>query len=207
MSSNSIDVQVREQHGSRNSRRMRAAGQTPAVLYGQGAETVSLSIPSDQVASVIVGGAKLVEMKGGASGSALVRDVQWDAFGNEVLHVDLNRVSASEKVEVTLPIELRGVAPGTREGGTVTQSLHELTLICPASAIPDKLECNINELGLDGAITVGDLDLGANVETTASPEDVVVSCAEEVVAEVEAVAADGAEPEVIGEKQEEDEGE
>lgn len=201
-----VEVQVREGLGSRHARRLRTAGQTPVVLYGHGEETVSLTISSDQVDSVLRHGARVVELKGAATGSAFIREVQWDAFGNDVLHMDLTRVQAGETVEMEVPVELRGVAPGTRSGGVVQHLLHELHLKCSVGSIPEKLTVNINSLELLEAITVADVELPSGAETTAEPDAVIVQCVEATEEVEESAVADGAEPEVIGRKEEDEEG-
>jgi large subunit ribosomal protein L25 len=146
-----------------------------------------------------------VNLIGALSESAFIRELQWDTYGTHVLHVDLTRISAHEKVEVEVPVELRGEAPGVREGGVVEQLVHQVRIDCPAGSIPDRLIVKINHLKLGDAITGAALELPANAQLLADPEDVIVHCivpvakAEEVLVE----AAPG-EPEVIGERKKEE---
>jgi large subunit ribosomal protein L25 len=196
-----VHVQVRESRGSREARRLRAQGQIPAVLYGHGEQTVSLSVPAEEIAALLRHGGRVVELQGGATGSALVREVQWDVFGAEVLHLDLTRVSRGETVHMTIPIELRGDAPGTHEGGVVEHMVHDVEIECPVAALPEKLRVNINHLELGQQITVGELELPEGVKVLSDPATVVVQCvvaAEEVAAEG---APESAEPELIGRKE------
>ena len=188
-------------------RRMRKAGKIPAVLYGHGEDVMMVSIPTRDVDLAVRHGNQIVEIGGAASGSALIKDVQWDAFGSAVLHMDLARVDATELVEVTLNIELKGTAPGTKTGGTVKHVLSEITIACPANALPDKLELSINNLELDQSLTVKDLDLPEGASVVSDDSAMIVQCVEESAAaeEEEAEATDGpSEPEVIGGKKEED---
>ncbi len=197
-----LNVTQRPQLGSRSSRRLRRSGQVPAVLYGHGKENVNLTIPAGELYHAVRYGSKLVEVRGAVQDSALIRDVQWDAYGQEVLHVDLARVSAEEAVEITLAVELRGEAPGSREGGVIDHSTHEIEIRCPAKAIPENFVVNINSLHLGESITASDLPLPEGAELLTDPDQVIVSC-EEPVAEIEEeVAAAEAEPEVIGRKEE-----
>ena len=115
----SLQVTVRKQLGSRQTRKLRASGQIPAILYGHKEANVSLQVPTDQVFAVVRHGGRLVDLKGDVTETALIRQVQWDAYGVEVLHLDLSRVSPDETVEVLLPIQLKGSAPGSREGGVI----------------------------------------------------------------------------------------
>ena len=204
-----LAVQVRETRGKRNARRMRQTGQTPAVLYGHGKEVISLTLPTDELNKVIRHGAKLVELKGGIADSAIIRDMQWDALGNDVLHVDFVRVKAGERLAVEVTVELRGDAPGMNEGGVIQHLLHRVDVDVPVSAIPEKLHVNINSLQLDQVITAADIeDLPTDAKLLTAPDSVVVQCVTPAVApDDEAIEGVSAEPEVIGRKEGEEEGE
>ena len=196
-----LNVQRRETRGKRANRRLRAAGAIPAVLYGHGEQTISLSVPADQLDAALRHGSRLVTLSGAVSDQAFVRELQWDTWGTHILHVDFTGVSAHERVEVQVPLELRGEAPGVREGGVVEHLLHQVRLECEATQIPDKLEISINQLQLHGSITTGQLDLPGTAKILDATEAVVVQCVVPVtVPEEEVPAADVAEPEVIGRK-------
>lgn len=199
-----LTVESRKNLGKRNSRRLRNSGQVPAVLYGHGETNLSLSAPADQVRAVIRHGARVVDLTGAVSEKAFIRELQWDVYGLEVLHVDLTRVSADEKVEVELTIDLRGEAPGVRDGGVVNQLVHVVAAECLVSAIPDKLHMSINDLKLGDELTAARLDLPAGVTLLVDPEMVIVQCVEPKAEEEVAAAAEGAEPEVIGRKAEDE---
>jgi large subunit ribosomal protein L25 len=198
-------VESRDQHGKHHNRRLRRAGKVPAVLYGHGLESVALSVPADRLDAVLRHGSRLVNLAGALSESAFIRELQWDAFGTHVLHVDLTRISAHEKVEVEVPLELRGEAPGVREGGVVDQLVHHVRIDCPAGSIPDKLVVKINNLKIGDTITGAVLELPANAELLGDPEEVLVQCIVPVEKPEEGVAeAAPGEPEVIGGKKEEE---
>ncbi len=149
----------------------------------------------------------MVTLAGGVQESALIREVQWDTWGTHLLHVDFTRVSADEKLEVTVTVELRGEAPGARAGGVVSLSVHEVRLECPAGNIPDRLRVNINGLELDASITIADLQLPEGATVIGDQSTVVVHCAEPVAELEEAEVSEAApdEPEVLGRKEEEKE--
>jgi large subunit ribosomal protein L25 len=197
-----LKVDVRSEVGSNAVKRVRRAGYVPAVLYGHGESNVNLAIPAETLLSAVRRGSRLVELQGGVNETALIRGIQWDTYGLEVLHLDLARVSAGEKVRVKLSLELRGEAPGTREGGIVEQVLHDVEIECPAAAIPDRIEVSIRGLHLGAAIKLGELPLPADARLLDDPEDMVVHCVAVVTGEVEeeAAAAEAGEPEVIGRK-------
>src|SRR4029079_9932300 len=102
-----LKAKKRKSFGKRNNERLRRAGRLPAVLYGHGEESVSLTLASDQVESSLRHGAKVVDLNGDAEGKALLQDVQWDVFYHQVLHVDLLRVRAGENVTIEAPNEPR----------------------------------------------------------------------------------------------------
>lgn len=203
-----LAVESRETRGKLNNRRLRRAGKIPGVLYGHGLSNVPLSVSADTLSTAIRHGSRLVSLTGEVSESAFIREVQWDTWGTHIIHVDFTRISEHEIVEVRVAIELRGEAPGVREGGVVVQHIHEVQLACPASVIPEKLAININHLRLGDSIDLGGLELpqGAKIEASDLGE-VVVECAVPVEQgdEAEGEAAPG-EPEIIGAKEKEDEG-
>ncbi len=200
-----LNVEVRESTGKRNNRRLRRAGCIPAILYGHGKDCVSLTVSADQMEAAIRHGSRLVELQGGVSESALVRELQWDCYGQEVLHIDFTRVSADERIEVALLVELRGQAPGTKAGGVVEQLVREIAVECLASAIPGRLTMRINALELDAALTVADFEPIEGVKLLIADDKVIVQCVTPTeVPDEKDIVAGGAEPEVIGRKDEED---
>ena len=87
-----------------------------------------------------------LEMDGGATEIVLVREIQWDHLGKEIIHLDFARVSAGESIETEVRIELRGTAPGVAEGGVLEQLIHAIEVTCRADAIPDNIKVDICEL-------------------------------------------------------------
>jgi large subunit ribosomal protein L25 len=203
-----LNVKLRNTRGKRHARRLRAEGAIPAVLYGHGEKTVSLQLAADEVTSVLRHGGHVVDLAGAVKDKALVKLVQWDTYGLEVLHLDLARVSEHEKVRVRVAVELRGEAAGIREGGVVDQFIHELEIECPAVAIPDKLAINVNDLHLGKSLSVADISVPPEVRILADPANVVVDCHEpKAEVEVAPVEVTSAEPEVIGRAEKEEEAE
>jgi large subunit ribosomal protein L25 len=204
-----IHVDERKNHGKRNNVRLRRSGRLPAVLYGHGEEPVSLTLAADQFEASLRHGAKVVDLDGAATGKALLQDVQWDVFFQNVLHVDLLRVRAGEKVKVEVPIELKGEAPGANEGGVVEQVLHSIEIEVSLDVIPEKLHVSIKNLQVGGHLTVKDIyDLPPGAELVDVDDDMMVVHCIKPAAEVEA-AEEGAaaEPEVIAKGKAEEEGE
>ncbi len=202
-----LAVQSRDTQGKHRNRRLRQAGKIPAVLYGHGLENLSLSVEVEAITAAVRHGSRLVSLTGAVSESAFIRQLQWDTFGTHIVHVDFTRISEHEIVEVRVPVELRGEAPGVREGGVVVQLIHEVEIACPASVIPERLAVNINHLKLTESIPLSALELpqGAKI-LAADMAAIIVQCniPVELPEEAAAEAAPG-EPEVIGAKEKEEE--
>jgi len=201
-----LNVTLRQSRGTKNARRQRLAGQVPMVLYGHGEESISLSAVTDDIDAVIRHGSRLVDLQGAVTESALLKDIQWDPLGSDVLHIDLTRVSEDELVEVVVVISLRGIAPGTKEGGVVDHVLHQVTISCPVVSLPDKFEVNINSLALSESIYLKDIKLPEGASIIGDVGAIVVQCVEPTAElDEEADTGTGAEPEVIGKKPEDEE--
>ena len=197
-----LNCEKRDFTGTLRNRRMRQDGKIPAILYGRG-ESVSLSIPTRDINSAIRHGSQIVELKGDFNESAMIKEVQWDAFGVDVLHIDLTRIDASEAVELTLQVELVGVSPGTKSGGMVKHMLHRVDVKVPAMAVPEKLELKINDLELNDVLKASDIPLPEGASLITGADEVVVQCVEATAGADEPGEADPdapAEPEVIGRK-------
>lgn len=201
-----LTVALRSELGKRRARRMRAAGQVPAVLYGHGGPTVSLSIPAEAVAAVVRHGARVVELAGAVTEKALIRELQWDLYGTQILHLDLVRVSADDVVEIEVDVALRGEAPGVKEGGVVNQLVHHVRIQCPVTSIPDRLLLSVRDLHLNGTLTAQQLELPAGAKLLTAADEVLVQCLPPAPEE-EAIAPvpEAAEPELIGRKAAEEE--
>ena len=179
-----------------------------APLQGGAADIIKramIRVP-EALDTAVQRGTRVVKLVGEVQEQAFLRELQWDTWGTHVMHVDFTRVSEHEKVEVEVEVELRGEAPGHKEGGAIDQPLHRLLLECEVTAIPEKVRVNINHLNLGDSITAGQLELPDGARLVADAETVVVQCVERA-AEPEDVEGEGGEvePEIIGRKKEEEE--
>ena len=198
-----LKVEVRQSRGKRNNRRLRKAGHIPGVLYGHGEENISLTVPGDALDTLVMRGNRLVALTGGVDESAFIREVQWDTWGSHVMHVDFTRVSEHEKVEVRVAVEIRGEAPGLREGGVLDHSVHEVQISCPAGSIPERISVSVNNLKLHDSITIADLELPEGATVLGDHAAMVVQCIVPLeMPEEGAEEAEPGEPTVIGAKEE-----
>jgi large subunit ribosomal protein L25 len=190
--------------GTRVARRLRAQGRIPAILYGHKQVPVPITLSHDSVWEMIKKSTHLAELNlGGTTEMALVRDVQWDHLGKEILHLDFARVSADESIEVEVRLDLRGSAPGVAEGGILEQLVHTVSVTCRAIAIPEAIRVDVSNLHLNQSLHVRDLTgLPEGVTINADPEQLLMhvttrAAAPEPTAAPEAEAEAAAQPEVI----------
>ncbi len=204
-----LEVKERKLVGKLNNSRLRRSGKLPAVLYGHGKDCLSLEISAEDLNASLRHGAKLVQLKGAADGQALLQDVQWDTFQQHVLHVDLLRVEAQDRVKVNVDLQLRGEAPGEHEGGIVEHLVHQLEIETDPGHIPEHLHVNINHLHLGQELKISDIeDLPEGAVVLGESDMVLVQCVEPtIIPDEQEVAADSAEPEIIGGRKDEEEDE
>src|SRR6202034_4202866 len=105
---------------------------------------------------------------------AQIMDLQWDHLGKEVLHVDFKRVSADERIDTDVTLEIKGTAPGINEGGLLDQPMHSLRVECLAFAVPKSIRVSIAELQIGQAIHVKDVKLPEGVKVLDEPDAVII---------------------------------
>lgn len=198
--SDTLEVVTRKAGGSRESRRLRRSGMVPAILYGHGEKCVELAAKREAVEAVVRHGSRFVELTGAVKEGAIIRDLQWDAMGSDPVHIDLLRVSKSDRVKVKVPIDLKGECPGQRSGGVLSLLMHEIELECTADAIPDHIHAQVGHLEVGHSIKVHDLQLPKGAKALADGDETVVSCMLPSKKAEEAGTTGVAEPEVIGRK-------
>ena len=176
MSAEALVVEKRDTTGTLRIRRLRKEGKIPAVLYGHGQESLNLSIDSRAVAKMVDHGHYVVSLSGAVSETAMIKEVQWDAFGSRILHIDLARVDASEAIEVALPLHVKGEAPGANLGGMVNQLVHEVKISCPANALPDFLEVSIDDLQLEGSVSADQITLPKGASFVGDEHETLLTC-------------------------------
>ncbi len=202
-----LKISKREKLGTRESCRLRRENLTPAIIYGHGQENQAVSLSSHDIELAVRHGEQLLKCDlDGQEHNLLIKDVQYDYMGQEIIHVDLTRVNLDEQVDVTVPIVLRGTPVGVEnEDGVLRQQLSDLNVRCVVTNIPEELRVAVAEMHTGDVLRIADLELPEGVMTDDDPETVVASVsvvAEEVEAVTEEEVSD--EPDVIGEKAEEE---
>jgi large subunit ribosomal protein L25 len=207
-----IPVKIRHARGTRAVERLRREGQIPAVLYGHQLDTVAISVNGETVSHLLRHGAHgLIELDvEGKKESVVIKELQRDAFGREILHIDFARVSADERITVDVPVALRGSPPGVAEGGILNHAIHSVEIECSAATIVQQITVSVNNLHLGQSVLLKDLKVPEGAKVLGDPEAVVVEVAapKEEAEEAAEAPAEGAEPELIRrEAKEEEEGE
>lgn len=228
MAETHLEVQAREKTGKGVARKLRVAGQIPAVLYGGGRPAFSLSLNPLHLHKVLHGSEMgmntLIDLK--VSGHAeldgktvMVRDLQRDPVKGTFIHADLYEVDLSQKIEVQVPLHLTGKSKGVEfSGGILDHALREVEVRCLPRAIPDEFLVDVTDLELGDSLHVrdiglpegvemisdGDLSLVSVVAPTKEEEPVVEEAAEgeEGAAEGEAAEGDAAAKDEGGDKAE-----
>lgn len=209
-----LSAEIREQTGTAASRRFRRAGNVPAVVYGHKEGPVAVLLKSEDVQRVVSHRIKMVKLSvGGKVDQMLVKDVQFDVFGDEVLHIDFERVAMDELIEVECPVELTGTSKGAAAGGVLEHPTSDLHISCLPANIPEAIKVSVSDLAIGDSIAAKDIKAPDGVTILTDPEAILVTIRpplkveeeEEAPVEEEGAAAAGDEPEVIGRKKTEGE--
>jgi large subunit ribosomal protein L25 len=203
-----LKVQDRKELGTRPNRRLRATGVVPAVIYGKKNPTKSLMVNVKELMGVLKKGVRLIDLNTPEGMlKAFIREVQYDAFGDKIVHVDFNVIALDEKLTLDIPVELKGKAKGSVAGGVVSLELKHLKVQCLPTDIPQCIEIDITEMDIDTFLLVKDVKVPTGVAVL-DPQGLTVVSIRTPLEIVETVAAvpGPAEPEVITAKKEEEEG-
>jgi large subunit ribosomal protein L25 len=173
--------------GKRN-RFLRRRGITPAHLFGHNLKSVSLQCDTAELRKIVAhaGTTRLVSLKiAGEEGpkSVFVREIQRDALGKNLLHVDFYQVRKGEKMTADVPIILVGEAPAMKgKGRLLSHGITELSIECLPEKVPPQIEVDISNLmELEQAIHVRDIALDPDITIHDDPEQMVVKVTEVVI--------------------------
>jgi large subunit ribosomal protein L25 len=210
----SLKGERRESLGKGGARKSRAAGLIPGVLYGHGEDPVAVSIEGRAFQLALhhhEGGNAIVNLAlAGSEHTALIRDVQYDPINHAVLHLDFQRISLTEEVEVSVTVHMVGTPVGVKDGGGILETIvREVEVRCLPTAIPNAIDIDVTALNIGDSVHARDLSApGVTILTDpdATIATVVPPTVMEEVAAPEVTPGEAAEPEVIakGKKEEEE---
>lgn len=168
-----LNAEKRDAKGTGASRRLRRAGQVPGIIYGANKDPEMVSFNHDKLYHLLENEAfhtSIIDVKSeSGTQKAILRDVHHHPFRQLILHMDLQRVSASEKIHMSIPLHILGedVAPGVKlQDGIVSHLMTELDVICLASNLPEFLEADVSEMNLHDSLHLSDIKLPEGVELT-----------------------------------------
>ncbi len=205
-----LKAEIRSHTGSKDAARLREAGRIPAIVYGHKEQPVAISLDARSFVDGLHHGHRLMDVQiGDKQDTMIVKDLQYDHLGKDLVHADLMRVDVTEVVKVAVPVEIKGTAKGTHEGGIVESHQSHIEIECRVTDIPEKIVVSVKDLDVDQSIHARDIVLPEGAKLASSPELLVISC--HVVAEIKTVEEVEAEtpiaPEVIVKGKEVAEGE
>jgi large subunit ribosomal protein L25 len=197
-----LQTKPRAATGSAQARRERREGRVPVNVYGHGEGNQHLLMDEHELSLALHTATQVFTLSiGGAEQPCLVKAVQYDTFGQQILHVDFTRVSMTEEVEVEVTLEFTGTPKGVAAGGQLVVLHPALWVRCMANAIPDSIGVDIAAIELGHGIHAGEIALppGVSLDTERmDPDEQVVGVAAPRVDEPEPVAegepVEGAEP-------------
>ena len=150
----------RTKFGSKESKNDRKSGLIPAVIYYSGEENIHISIDKSVLFHAIQSSQRIYQIEQNKEKRyVMIKDIQYHPVTDEIIHVDLMRVRRSEKMTISVPIVLKGNPVGVREGGVLSQSLNQVEINCFPTDVPEKIELDIEDLELNAAKNVGDLNI------------------------------------------------
>jgi large subunit ribosomal protein L25 len=174
-----IDVQKREEFGSRTSRRLRRSGRVPGVVYGgSGGECLSFSADARELRRVLVGAGALIDLNiGGDTKPVIVKDTQLHPVRGELLHIDFLQVRLDEKIQTTVPLHAEGgdESPGVKEGGVLELPTHQLNIEALPTDIPEAITADVSGLGMTETMHLSELTPPAGVTFLDDPDETIIA--------------------------------
>jgi len=199
----SLEAKPRNERGKNASRRQRAQGLVPVTVYGGGKETASANVVKREFATLLRGHGRNVIFTLNIDGAATpvkVAEMQVDPVTGTLIHMDLMRISLTEKSKFEIQIRTVGEADSVKNLGAIIEVVtHSIEVRCLPGDLPSIVEVDVTPLGIGDNFKVGDLKLDSKIEVLDDPETVIATVVaprvEEPAPEVTPEAA--AEPEVI----------
>ena len=211
-----LNALPREGLGKKDSRKSRAEGLIPGVVYGPRMKPNHLTIDVREFREFMkhTGEQAMARLKigGGEPFLTVINEIQHHPVTDRILHIDFKQIPEDEPVEIAVPLHFFGESPGVHEGGLFMSNLHQVILKALPKDIPETIEVDISELDFDNAYHIEDLNIPGNVEILHDKDETVATVIMpreiEVEEEEEEVLLEGVEGELLeGEEAEGEEGE
>ena len=215
-----VNAKDRTGRGKNAARRLRRQGFVPGVVYGGNGDNIAVSVDPKALQRVLRSEAGRnailkLDITGKGATNAILKSWQVDPIKDSFLHADFYRIAMDVAIRVTVPVVAKGEARGVKvDAGILEMVLREIEVECLPGDIPERIEVDVTDLGINGAARVSDLLVSAKVKVLQAPDQVVVhvvSVKEEAVPTPAAPIVEGeipaapTEPEVLKKGKKEDE--
>ena len=206
-----LKVSVREERGKQAAKKLRQKGLVPGVVYHRGEESVAIVLPDKEISKIVrdAGGENILinltidKDKKSRGRSVIIKEIQHDPVKRNILHVDFNEISLTEKIVVEVEVVAMGEPVGVKqEGGVLDHPLRELKVQCLPTDIPKNIEVDVTGFKLNDSFHVRDLVLPDKLKVLNDPELLLFQVKLPVEEKVEKATAETPELEVIREKKE-----
>jgi large subunit ribosomal protein L25 len=198
-----LDVHAREAAHSRETRRLRRAGQVPGVLYGGNDGPVAFAVAERTLRHALAAKGAVLELSidGGSSTPAVLKDAQRHPVRGELMHVDLLRVDLNVAIQQPVTVELLGAdeAPGVVEGGILEHVTREVNVEALPNEIPETIQVDVSKLEMNGTFSLGDASAPAGITFLDDPETTILASITPPSVSTESDDAVETETEVVGE--------
>lgn len=179
MQQRELTIELRNKTGKGIARRLRQQGKVPGVVYGKGIEPVAVATTAKELAAAIGGEGghnNLITLKGALEGTVvIVSELSRGALKRNLEHVDFHKISLTDKVHVTVKLNVLGSSKGVRDGGLLDHAMHELKVECLPTQIPEHIDVDVTDLAIGHSIHVSELAVPAGVKVLENPKATVVS--------------------------------
>lgn len=177
-----MTASVRDARGTKATRQLRREGKLPGVLYGGKTndggvnhEVEALTLSQKDFQTVVHGGYKFIDVEvDGKVTNTVIKDLQWDAWDDSILHFDLQRIDLNEKVTVNVPFVFKGISKGERKGGKLNKVLQEASVSGLPRELPEFVEVRVDNIDAGEGLRVSDIALPKGVEWITDGEHLVV---------------------------------
>ena len=174
-----LDVHAREAAHSRETRRLRRAGQVPGVLYGGNEGPVAFAVAERTLRHALAAKGAVLELSidGGSSTPAVLKDAQRHPVRGELMHVDLLRVDLNVAIQQPVTVELLGAdeAPGVVEGGILEHVTREVNVEALPNEIPETIQVDVSKLEMNGTLALGDVTAPSGITLLDDPETTIIA--------------------------------
>jgi large subunit ribosomal protein L25 len=174
-----LDVQPREAAHSRETRRLRRAGQVPGVLYGGGEGPVPFSVAERELRHALAAKGAVLELSvdGAAGTPAVLKDAQRHPVRNDLMHVDLLRVDLKVAIHATVTVELVGgeEAPGVVEGGILEHVTREISIEALPNEIPETIPVDVSKMEMNATLQLSEVDPPKGIVFLDDPDATVLA--------------------------------